>query len=125
MPTVTTAPSGRRSLEAALAGLDALASALERAAEARPVAGGSWVASAPAVAPVNRRAPSGGSHRGAVAREVLRVVLHGVGALLLVSAVLGIAGWVVMVVLPEPPRPAVASAVDAPAPIHPLVAPGP
>lgn len=125
MPTVTAAPSSRRSLDAALAGLDALASALERAAEARPVADRRRFAPAPVAAPVGRRAPSGRPHRGSVAREALRVVLHGVGALLLVSAVLGMAGWVAMAVLPAPPRPAVASAADAPAPIHPLVAPAP
>jgi hypothetical protein len=124
MPSVTAAPSGRRSLDAALAGLDALASELERAAEARPVAGGRRAAPVLRVEAPGRVAPPE-RPRPSAAREVLRFLLHGAGALLLVSAVLGLAGWVVMVVLPAPPRPAVAGVADASAPIHPLVPPAP
>lgn len=119
MPPTIAAPPDRRSLDTALAGLAALASALERGAAARPVAGGRSVPPSPVVGVPGRS--SRRSCWASVARAARRLVLHGVGALLLVSGVLGVVGWAVMAVLPQPPRPALASVPDTTPPIHPLV----
>lgn len=117
MASSTTAPP--RSLDAALAGLDALAAALERAAGDRV----GWNEHPRSPVVVHRVAADRQARRS-FAGDVVRLAFHVCGALLLVAALLGLAGWVLMALLPDPPRPAPAGVAGA-VPIHLPVPPAP
>jgi hypothetical protein len=127
MLATTSEPTPGRSLDAALAGLDALATALERAAESHALGPGrrAW-APPPTAAPArHHRVVRKVTASRPFHREVVRIVVHAAGALVVVAVALGLVGWTLMAVMPPPPRPAVATVERPVDPIHPIGAPAP